>query len=64
MQSSSFSRRRSGRAAIVLTLLALALLGSGAIASAKSPATAPVEADRGIGGEVVLPVEPDGGIGD
>ncbi len=64
MHSTSSSWRRSGRAAIVLTLFALALLGSSAIAFAKSPAAAPVEADRGVGGEVVLPVEPDGGIGD
>ena len=64
MQSTPFARRRSARAAIVLTLFALALLGSSAIASANSPATAPVEADRGTGGDVILPVEPDGGIGD
>ena len=50
------------RAAVVLLLVALTILGIAAVASANSPAVLPVEPDGGIGGEV-LPVEPDGGIG-
>ena len=56
-------RRRVSRAAVVLLLLAVTVLGVAAVASANSPQVLPVEPDGGIGGEVVLPVEPDGGIG-
>jgi hypothetical protein len=57
-------RRRVGRGAAIVVLLAASVLGIAAIASANSPDVLPVEPDGGIGGEVVLPVEPDGGIGD
>ena len=57
-------RQRVRRAAIVLLLVAVTILGVAAVASANSPTVLPVEPDGGIGGEVVLPVEPDGGIGD
>ena len=57
-------RQRVSRAAVVLVLLAVTVLGAAAVASANSPQVLPVEPDGGIGGEVVLPVEPDGGIGD
>ena len=57
-------RQRVRRAALVFLLLAVAVLGVAAAASANSPKALPVEPDGGIGGEVVLPVEPDGGIGD
>ena len=57
MQSTSALRRRFSRVAIALTLVALVILGSVAFAYASSPAAG------GIGGEVILPVEPDGGIG-
>ena len=74
-QLSSIIQRRFGRVAIALTLVALVILGSVAMAYANSPSNRaavpnggdvvlPVEPDGGIGGEVVLPVEPDGGIGD
>jgi hypothetical protein len=69
-------RRRFGRVAIALTMVALVILGSVAFAYANSPSALPVEPngpgfedvlpvepDGGIGGEVILPVEPDGGIG-
>jgi hypothetical protein len=56
-------RLRVRRAAVILVLLATAVLGVAAVASANSPEVLPVEPDGGIGGEVVLPVEPDGGIG-
>jgi hypothetical protein len=56
-------RQRVARAAIVFLLLASAVLGVAAMASANSPDVLPVELDGGIGGEVILPVEPDGGIG-
>ncbi|HSL75597.1 MAG TPA: hypothetical protein VK867_01540 [Candidatus Limnocylindrales bacterium] len=70
-------RRRFGRVAIALSLVALVVLGSAAFAYANSPDAfpfertkapgyedvLPVEPDGGIGGEVILPVEPDGGIG-
>ena len=56
-------RQRVGRAAVVLLLIAVAVLGVAAVASANSPSVLPVEPDGGIGGEVVLPVEPDGGMG-
>ena len=57
-------RQRVRRAAVVLLLLAVTVLGVAAVASANPPTVLPVEPDGGIGGEVVLPVEPDGGIGD
>ena len=57
-------RQRIARAALIFLLLAAAVLGVAALASANSPTVLPVEPDGGIGGEVVLPVEPDGGIGD
>ena len=60
MQFSLPSNWRSARLAIALSLVVLAILGSAALANA-SPL--PVEADGGMGGDVVLPVEPDGGIG-
>jgi hypothetical protein len=74
-QLSSIIKRRFGRVAIALALVALVILGSVAMAYANSPGNRaaepdggdvvlPVEPDGGIGGEVVLPVEPDGGIGD
>ena len=68
-------RRRFGRVAVSLTLVAFVILGSVAFAYANSQSPAqptgapgyedvlPVEPDGGIGGEVILPVEPDGGIG-
>ena len=70
-------RLRLGRVAVVLTLVALLILGSVAFVFASSPRplpvepdggpghgeVLPVEPDGGIGGEVILPVEPDGGIG-
>ena len=56
-------RQRVRRAAVVLLLLAVTVLGVAAVASADSPTVLPVEPDGGIGGEVVLPVEPNGGIG-
>ena len=43
-------RQRVRRAAVVLLLVAVTILGVAAVASASSP--------------TVLPVEPDGGIGD
>ena len=74
MQRFSIIQRRFGRVAISLTLVVLVILGSVAMAYANSqgnPSTEPkggdvvlpVEPDGGIGGEVILPVEPDGGIG-
>jgi hypothetical protein len=63
MKPTTSIRRRFGRVAIALTLVALVILGSVAFAYANSPRVLPVEPDGGIGGEVVLPVEPDGGIG-
>ncbi len=70
MQLTSVLQRRFGRVAIALALVALVILGSVAMVYANSPAAAPrgevvlpVEPDGGIGGEVILPVEPDGGIG-
>jgi hypothetical protein len=59
----SFIRERAAHVALVALLLAAAILGAAAVASANSPTVLPVEPDGGIGGEVVLPVEPDGGIG-
>jgi hypothetical protein len=56
-------RRRFGRVAIALTLVALVVMGSVAFANANSPTTLPVEPNNGPGYEDVLPVEPDGGIG-
>ena len=46
----SFLRQRAARAAVILVLLAAASVGVAAVAAANSP--------------TVLPVEPDGGIGD
>ena len=77
MNLTSTIQRRFSSVAIALTLVVLVILGSVALAYAKSPVTLPVEPnggpgyedvlpvepDGGIGGEVVLPVEPDGGIG-
>ena len=74
-QRFSIIQRRFGRVAIALALVVLVILGSVAMAYANSPANPqaepiggdvvlPVEPDGGIGGDVVLPVEPDGGIGD
>ncbi len=73
MQLTSLVQRRFGRVAIALALVALVILGSVAMAYANSPGAVPVqpggdvvlpvEPDGGIGGDVVLPVEPDGGIG-
>jgi hypothetical protein len=70
MQLTTLFQRRFSRVAIALALVALVILGSVAMAYANTPAAAPggevvlpVEPDGGIGGEVVLPVEPDGGIG-
>jgi hypothetical protein len=64
-------RQRGARAAFVLVLVAVTVLGVAAMASAVEPdggaggeVILPVEPDGGIGGEVILPVEPDGGIGD
>jgi hypothetical protein len=59
---SSFDRRAI-RVALALSLVALALVASYALAAASSPKVLPVEPNGGIGGEIVLPVEPDGGIG-
>ena len=56
-------RRRFGRVAIALTLVALVVLGSVAFVNASSPRALPVEPNNGPGYEDVLPVEPDGGIG-
>jgi hypothetical protein len=56
-------RRRFGRVAIALTLVALVILGSVAFAYANSSGVLPVEPNHGPGYEDVLPVEPDGGIG-
>jgi hypothetical protein len=75
MQHFSIVQRRFGRVAIALALVVLVILGSVAMAFANSQGNRtavpnggevvlPVEPDGGIGGEVVLPVEPDGGIGD
>jgi hypothetical protein len=55
-------RQRGARAAFVLILVAVTVLGVAAVASA-APSVLPVEPDGGAGGEVILPVEPDGGIG-
>jgi hypothetical protein len=63
MKFTTAIQRRFGRVAIALTLVAIVVLGSVALAYASSPSVLPVEPDGGIGGEVVLPVEPDGGIG-
>lgn len=59
----TYVRRRLSRAVLVFALLAVTILGI-ATAAAASPAAIPVEPDGGIGGEVVLPVEPDGGGGE
>ena len=56
-------RRRIGRVAVSLTLVALVILGSVAFAYANSQSPVPVEPNNGPGYEDVLPVEPDGGIG-
>ena len=50
-------RQRGARTAFVLVLVAVTVLGVAAMAAAAVP-------DGGAGGEVILPVEPDGGIGD
>jgi len=74
MQSLSNIQRRFGRVTIAFALVVLVILGSVAAAYANSQGDSPtasaggdvvlpVEPDGGIGGEVVLPVEPDGGIG-
>lgn len=63
MSLPSFLDRRAIRVALALSLVALALVASYALAAASSPTVLPVEPDGGIGGEIVLPVEPDGGIG-
>jgi hypothetical protein len=74
MQHFSIIQRRFGRVAIALALVVLVILGSVAMAYANSQGNwsaepkggdvvLPVEPDGGIGGDVVLPVEPDGGIG-
>ena len=52
--------RRNARLAIALALVAGAILGSAALVYADSPQHVPGAAQR----EVVLPVEPDGGIGE
>ena len=57
-------RLRISRAAVVVLLVAVTLLGVAAVAVANSPNVLPVEPDGGIGGDVVLPVEADSGIGD
>jgi len=56
-------RRRFRRVTMVLTLVALVVLGSVAFVNASSPRALPVEPNNGPGYEDVLPVEPDGGIG-
>jgi hypothetical protein len=63
MSLPSFLDRRAIRVALALSLVALALVASYALAAASSPKVLPVEPNGGIGGEIVLPVEPDGGIG-
>jgi hypothetical protein len=63
MSLPSFLDLRAIRVAFALSLVALALLASFALAAASSPKPLPVEPNGGIGGEIVLPVEPDGGIG-
>jgi len=66
MSLPSFLDRRAIRVALALSLVALALVASYALAAASSPKVLPVEPDGGIGtsgGGIVLPVEPDGGIG-
>jgi len=74
MTFSSLINRRFARVAIALSLVVLVILASVAMAYANSPriptvapiggeVVLPVEPDGGIGGEVILPVEPDGGIG-
>jgi hypothetical protein len=74
MQSLSNIQRRFGRVTVALALVVLVILGSVAVAYANSQGDSPtapqggdvvlpVEPDGGIGGDVVLPVEPDGGIG-
>ena len=60
MQLSVPSDWRSARLLIVLALVAMAVIVSAALANA---APLPGDFGGGIGGEVVLPVEPDGGIG-
>ena len=58
-QHSTIIQRRFGRVAIALALVALVILGSVAMAYANSPK----DPAAPTGGDVVLPVEPDGGIG-
>ena len=60
MQLSIPSSWRSVRLLVALSLVALAIVGSAALAQA-SPF--PVDFGGGTGGDVVLPVEPDSGIG-
>jgi len=55
-------RQRAAHTAFISLLLTGILLGAAAAASA-APTVLPVEPDGGIGDEVILPVEPDGGIG-
>jgi hypothetical protein len=65
---------RVARLALAGALMAIAVLAALAYAGSLGarPVAAngggeivlPVEPDGGIGGEIVLPVEPDGGIGD
>ena len=61
MSPVSLLRHRIGRAAVTFLLLAVVVLGVAAVAAADSPTVLPPHG--GTGGEVVLPVEPDGGIG-
>ncbi|HET9520197.1 MAG TPA: hypothetical protein VFO73_04040 [Candidatus Limnocylindrales bacterium] len=60
-QRFSIIQRRFGRISIALALVVLVILGSVAMAYANSTGNQPAEPK---GGDVVLPVEPDGGIGD
>lgn len=66
MQASISIDRRSIRLSIAAAALATAgIIAAVASANAGSPEVLPVEPDGGIGDTpVVLPVEPDGGIGD
>ena len=53
--------RRAIGLAVAIAALAIVVIASVAMASGSRPTVLPVEPDGGIGGEIVLPVEPQSG---